>query len=57
MQVELKPGWFAGYLRVATNEKGVVRSYFSAGDKEAGGVIEKQAREILGTGFGGVVVE
>jgi len=55
--VELKEGWYAGYLRVATNEKGVVRAYFSAGDAASGGEIEKQARDILGGTFGGNIVE
>ena len=56
-KVELKDGWYAGYLRVATNEKGVVRSYFSAGGADSGGEIESQARNILGVTFGGVIVE
>ena len=30
--VRLDSGWYSGYLRIATNEKSVVRSYFSAAE-------------------------
>jgi phosphomannomutase len=56
-KVELSPGWYSGYLRVATNEKAVVRSYFSAGDAGVGRTIEQQAREILEKQFGGKVID
>jgi phosphomannomutase len=55
--VRLDPGWFSGYLRVATNEKGVVRSYFSAGETTLGRQLESQARTLLSTTFPGRVVE
>lgn len=55
--VRLDEGWFSGYLRVATNEKGVVRSYFSAGDPAVGKALEAAARDLLGNRFGGRVVE
>jgi phosphomannomutase len=62
--VELKPGhvrldkgWYAGYLRIATNEKGVVRSYFSAGDTPSGKRVENETRAILEKQFHGKVVE
>ncbi len=55
--VRLEPGWFSGYLRVATNEKGVVRSYFSAADLASGSAIEARARAILGERFAGRIVE
>lgn len=55
--VRLDEGWFSGYLRVATNEKGVVRSYFSAGDTANGQRIEREARTLLETRFKGVVIE
>lgn len=55
--VRLDDGWFSGYLRVATNEKGVVRSYFSAGDPDVGKALEAEARDLLGHRFGGRVVE
>jgi len=55
--VKLEPGWLSGYLRVATNEKGVVRSYFSTGDTESGKKVESEARDILARQFGGKIVE
>ncbi|NJL30403.1 MAG: hypothetical protein HC898_01545 [Phycisphaerales bacterium] len=55
--VKLEKGWYSGYLRVATNEKGVVRSYFSAGDTKRGRFIEKQARAILEKQFSGKVID
>jgi phosphomannomutase len=55
--VRLEPGWYAGYLRVATNEKGVVRSYFSAADAPVGREVERQARAILGKRYGGRVID
>lgn len=56
-KVHLEPGWFSGYLRVATNERGVVRSYFSAGDTDTGRQIEREARDILEKQFKGSVIE
>jgi phosphomannomutase len=44
---ELEPGWYSGYLRIATNEKAVVRSYLSAGDVSFGRQLEARARRIL----------
>jgi hypothetical protein len=53
----LDPNWYSGYLRVATNEKAVVRSYFSAGDPSRGREIEAQVREVLEKQFAGRVVD
>ena len=39
-QVSVDAGWFSGYRRVATNEKGVVRSYLSAGEGAVGEQME-----------------
>ncbi len=55
--VKLEPGWYSGYIRVATNEKGVVRSYFSADDTATGQRIEKATRDICQERFKGKVVE
>lgn len=55
--VELEEGWYSGYLRIATNEKSVVRSYFSAGDRPGGQRIESEARRILEEDFGGRVID
>lgn len=53
----LQPGWYSGYLRIATNEKGVVRSYFSASDSATCQRIEQEARTILETQFAGRVID
>jgi phosphomannomutase len=55
--VKLDDGWYSGYLRVATNEKGVVRSYFSAGQTACGKRVESRARQILENDFGGKVID
>ncbi len=55
--VQLEPGWHSGYLRVATNEKGVVRSYFSTGDTPSGQKVEKEARDILEKQFHGKIID
>lgn len=55
--VSLADGWISAYLRAATNEKGVVRSYFSTGDATFGKQVEAQARGILADKFGGKVIE
>jgi len=55
--VALDDGWYSGYLRIATNEKAVVRSYFSAGDTASGSRVEGEARRILGEQFGGRVID
>jgi phosphomannomutase len=54
---KLDPGWYSGYLRIATNEKGVVRSYFSAADAQAGKRVENDTRRILQEEFGGNVID
>ncbi len=56
-QVGLDEGWYSGYLRVATNEKGVVRSYFSAGSTAAGQRVEAATRRLLEDQFDGQVVD
>jgi phosphomannomutase len=62
--VELHPGsvaladrWYSGYFRVATNEKGVVRSYLSTGDANFGRELERRTRELLEKQFGGQVID
>ena len=55
--VQLASDWYSGYLRIATNEKAVVRSYFSAGDRQHGQAIERKAREILAKQFHGRIVD
>ena len=53
----LDPGWYSGFLRISTNEKGVVRSYFSAGRREEMERVEAAARAILGDKFRGRVID
>jgi phosphomannomutase len=53
----LEPGWYSGYIRVATNEKAVLRSYFSAGDTNNGRQVEARARAILENEFHGRVID
>ena len=55
--VRLEPGWYSGYLRPATNEKAVVRSYFSAGDTAQGKQVEARARAILEHEFKGRAID
>jgi phosphomannomutase len=55
--VKLDQGWYSGYLRIATNEKGVVRSYFSAGETTSGKRVENDARRILEKDFRGKVID
>lgn len=55
--VHLEPGWYSGYLRFATNEKGVVRSYFSSADAKQLERIEAAARRLLGEQFKGTVID
>jgi phosphomannomutase len=54
---DLSPDWYSGYLRIATNEKAVVRSYFSAGTVSRGRAIELQVRRLLEERFHGRVVD
>ncbi len=56
-QAKLADEWISGYIRVATNEKSVLRCYFSTGDHAFGRAIERQARALLEHQFGGQVIE
>jgi phosphomannomutase len=53
--VTLTENWYSGYVRIATNEKGMVRSYFSSAGKEAGEKMVVTVRDILETQFNGIV--
>lgn len=55
--IHLKNGWFSGYLRIATNERGVVRSYFSAAEAGRLKQIESETRRILAEQFKGQVID
>jgi phosphomannomutase len=55
--VELAAGWYSGYFRAATNEKGVVRSYLSTGDNSFGRELEQRTRDLLEREFQGRVID
>jgi phosphomannomutase len=55
--VLLESGWYSGYVRISTNERAVVRAYFSAGDTACGERIEARARKILEQEFQGRPIE
>lgn len=55
--VALADRWYSGYFRVATNEKGVVRSYLSTGDAAFGRELEARTRKLLESEFGGQVID
>jgi len=55
--IDLKAGWFSGYVRVATNEKSVVRSYFSADRPDDLQRIECDVRRLLADKFNGRVID
>jgi phosphomannomutase len=55
--VLLGDNWYAGYFRVATTEKGVVRSYLSAANAEFGEKIREHLVKILKDDFKGVEIE
>jgi phosphomannomutase len=52
---KLESDWYNGYLRVATNEKSVLRVYLSAGVFDLGMQIEKRIRDILGRYHGNAI--
>ena len=52
----LAPEWYQAYLRVATNEKAVMRSYLSSGDPSMGREWEARLRGLFES-LGGRVVE
>ena len=56
-EVSLEKGWYSGYFRVATNEKGVVRSYLSNADPIQGKEIENTMRILLSKEFKGKEIE
>jgi phosphomannomutase len=55
--VKLTEDWYSGYIRIATNEKGVVRSYISTEDRAQGEKIVADVRRILEKEFKGKVID
>ena len=56
-KVELDNEWYAAYVRSATTERGVVRSYISSGDAVYGGLIKEKLVKILKYNFEGTEIE
>jgi phosphomannomutase len=55
-QIILSADWYSGYLRIATNEKAVLRCYLSAGRADSGSRLKKTIKKIL-ISLGAVEVE
>jgi len=55
--ITLEKKWYAAYVRTATNEKGVVRSYISSSDSVYGEKIKDNIIKILKYEFEGVEIE
>ena len=56
-KVELDKAWYSAYVRSATTEKGVVRSYVSSGTPHYGVQIKETLEKILKSDFGGKEIE
>ncbi|MEW5816605.1 MAG: hypothetical protein AB1798_14585 [Spirochaetota bacterium] len=55
--VTVAKGWYSGYIRPATNEKGVVRLFLSTGDSEQRKILEGNARLLMEKTFGGKPID
>ncbi|MCE1199935.1 MAG: hypothetical protein LWW85_13280 [Marinilabiliales bacterium] len=55
--VSLEDRWFAAYIRTATNEKGIVRTYISSSDNTFGEMIKSAVVKILKEDFKGNEIE
>jgi phosphomannomutase len=56
-KVELTNSWYSAYVRCATNEKGVVRSYISSCNPETGEKLREKIVHLLKEKFGGKEIE
>ena len=56
-RISLDNNWYAAYVRTATNEKGVVRSYISSGDEKIGKELQQRIITLLQRDFGGKEIE
>lgn len=56
-KIKLQDDWYAAYVRTATNEKGVVRSYISSCSIEAGKKLQNKIVRLLTDRFGGKEIE
>ncbi|HUX20691.1 MAG TPA: hypothetical protein VMW69_05580 [Spirochaetia bacterium] len=55
--ITLDRGWYSGYLRSSTNERAVLRSFFSAGDEETGKRIGAEVTRLLRETYRGRQIE
>ncbi|MDP2338407.1 MAG: hypothetical protein Q8N05_18535, partial [Bacteroidota bacterium] len=56
-KISLSDDWYAAYIRTATNEKGVVRSYISSGTVEVGLKLQGKIVRLLKEKFQGKEIE
>jgi phosphomannomutase len=56
-KIRLAMDWYAAYVRTATNEKGVVRSYISSCTTEAGEKLRGKIEQLLKEQFSGKEIE
>ncbi len=55
--IALEPGWYSGYLRSSTNERAVLRSFFSADNADTGKRIAAQVTRLLEERYHGKQIE
>jgi phosphomannomutase len=56
-KINLRDDWYAAYIRSATNEKGVVRSYISGCDSKVGKALQEKIVRLLTDQFNGKEIE
>jgi len=56
-KIRLADGWYTGYLRESTNEKAVIRAFFTAGDRASGEEAASRAIALLRSRFDAQQIE
>jgi hypothetical protein len=56
-KINLRDDWYAAYIRTATNEKGVVRSYISGCNSQVGKALQEKIVRLLTDQFNGKEIE
>ncbi len=56
-RVRLDRGWYSGYLRASTNERAVIRAFFTSGEEAIGRAVSLRAVETLEKRFGAIRIE
>lgn len=56
-KIKLQDNWYAAYVRTATNEKGIVRTYISSCDSVVGKHLQEKIVELLKVEFEGKEIE